>query len=90
MLRLWGLAYGVWTIIHYFLQIGKGIPCDQYETEEEPYHMASKGKVETYGINKAYCTFIDVMPIFAGSSHQLSKVMHCRSILLKFHCYYCY
>lgn len=35
---MFSVVFVIWTIIHYFLEIGKGIPCDDYEIEKCPIY----------------------------------------------------
>ena len=37
---IYTFVYVVWTIIHYFLQIGKGVSCDDYPIDECPIYDA--------------------------------------------------
>ena len=34
------LVFVIWTIIHYFLEIGIGVPCDGYELEKCPIYSS--------------------------------------------------
>ena len=37
---MFAAVFVIWTVIHYFLEIGKGIPCDDYEIEKCPIYSA--------------------------------------------------